>query len=36
MAYHEIETAPRNELRDLQGERLRETVEHAYENGTFS
>ena len=35
MVYDDIETASRDELRDLQGERLRETVEHAYENVPF-
>lgn len=32
---HDIETLPRDELRELQGERLRETVERAYENVEF-
>ncbi|WP_049921307.1 phenylacetate--CoA ligase PaaK [Halopiger djelfimassiliensis] len=32
MSYTQIETAPRAEIRALQNERLRETVEHAYEN----
>ncbi|WP_129115650.1 phenylacetate--CoA ligase PaaK [Halegenticoccus tardaugens] len=32
MVYDEGESIPRPELRELQGERLRETVEHAYEN----
>ena len=32
MSYKEIETAPREEIRELQNERLRETVRHAYEN----
>ena len=35
MVHDDIEAAPRDELRDLQGERLRETVEHAYENVPF-
>jgi phenylacetate-CoA ligase len=35
MVYEDIETAPRAELRDLQSERLRETVEHVYENVPF-
>ena len=35
MVYDDIETASRDELRDLQGERLRETVEHAHENIPF-
>jgi phenylacetate-CoA ligase len=35
MPYHDVETIPREELRDLQDERLRETVEHAYENVEF-
>ncbi|WP_137287473.1 phenylacetate--CoA ligase PaaK [Halorussus salinisoli] len=35
MGYSEIETAPREELRDLQDERLAETVEYAYENVEF-
>ncbi|WP_440764084.1 phenylacetate--CoA ligase PaaK [Natronorubrum sp. DTA7] len=32
MSYKQIETAPRTEIRELQNERLRETVRHAYEN----
>ncbi|MXV62712.1 AMP-binding protein [Natronorubrum sp. JWXQ-INN-674] len=32
MSYKQIETAPRSEIRELQNERLRETVSHAYEN----
>ncbi|WP_339102669.1 phenylacetate--CoA ligase PaaK [Haloterrigena salinisoli] len=32
MSYKQIETAPRSEIRELQNERLRETVRHAYEN----
>ncbi|WP_306057551.1 phenylacetate--CoA ligase PaaK [Natronococcus wangiae] len=32
MSYNQIEEAPRDELRDLQTERLRETVRAAYEN----
>ena len=35
MVHDDIEAAPRDELRDLQGERLRETVAHAYENVPF-
>ncbi|PSP93029.1 phenylacetate--CoA ligase, partial [Halobacteriales archaeon QS_1_68_44] len=35
MVHDDIEATPRDELRDLQGERLRETVEHAYENVPF-
>ena len=32
MVYNEVETASRDELRDLQTSRLQETVEHVYEN----
>ncbi|MFD1645435.1 phenylacetate--CoA ligase PaaK [Haloarchaeobius litoreus] len=32
MTYNDIETASRDELRDLQNERLQHTVEHVYEN----
>ncbi len=32
MAYKDIETASRTEIRELQNERLRETVQNAYEN----
>ena len=32
MSYKQIETAPRTEIRELQNQRLRETVRHAYEN----
>ncbi|WP_246998153.1 phenylacetate--CoA ligase PaaK [Halosolutus gelatinilyticus] len=32
MSYTQIETAPREEIRELQNERLRETVRRAYEN----
>ncbi|XVH31416.1 phenylacetate--CoA ligase PaaK [Haloferacaceae archaeon DSL9] len=35
MVYHDVETASRDELRRVQNERLRETVEHAYENVPF-
>ncbi|WP_135825879.1 phenylacetate--CoA ligase PaaK [Halorussus ruber] len=35
MAYSDIETASRDEIRDLQNERLAETVEYAYENVDF-
>jgi phenylacetate-CoA ligase len=35
MVYDEVETASREELRDRQSERLRETVEHAYETVPF-
>ncbi|WP_293030070.1 phenylacetate--CoA ligase PaaK [Natronococcus sp.] len=35
MSYNQIEEAPRDELRALQDERLRETVERAYENVDF-
>ena len=35
MAYSDIETASREELRDLQNERLAETVAYAYENVDF-
>ncbi|WP_128476258.1 phenylacetate--CoA ligase PaaK [Halorussus pelagicus] len=35
MVYNDVETAPREELRDLQSERLAETVEYAYENVDF-
>lgn len=35
MAYKQVETSDREELRDLQVERLRETVENAYENVEF-
>jgi len=35
MVYSDIETAPREELRTLQDERLAETVEYAYENVAF-
>ncbi|WP_049927866.1 phenylacetate--CoA ligase PaaK [Halopiger goleimassiliensis] len=35
MSYKQIETAPRDEIRELQNERLRETVQHAYENVPF-
>jgi len=31
----DIETAPRETIRETQSERLRETVEHAYENVPF-
>ncbi|MFB6352737.1 MAG: phenylacetate--CoA ligase PaaK [Halobacteriales archaeon] len=34
-AYSQIETAPRNELRQLQGQRLARTVRRAYENVPF-
>ena len=33
--FHEVECAPRSELRKLQGNRLRETVERVYENVDF-
>ena len=33
--FHEVERAPRDELRELQGKRLRETVERVYENVDF-
>ncbi|SEP23716.1 phenylacetate-CoA ligase [Halogranum amylolyticum] len=32
MVYNEVETAPREDLHELQSERLRETVAHAYEH----
>ena len=32
MSYKQIETAPREEIREVQNERLRETVRRAYEN----
>ncbi|EJN57036.1 phenylacetate--CoA ligase PaaK [Halogranum rubrum] len=32
MIYDEVETAPREDLEDLQSERLRETVAHAYDH----
>ncbi|TYL37726.1 phenylacetate--CoA ligase [Natronococcus pandeyae] len=32
MSYNQIEEAPRDELREIQTERLRETVQRAYEN----
>jgi len=35
MVYEDVETASREELRELQGQRLAETVEHAYENVEF-
>ncbi|SDQ22440.1 phenylacetate--CoA ligase PaaK [Natronobacterium texcoconense] len=35
MSYTQIETAPREEIRERQNERLRETVERAYENVEF-
>ncbi|EMA41618.1 phenylacetate--CoA ligase PaaK [Halobiforma nitratireducens] len=35
MSYTQIETAPREEIRELQAERLRETVRRAYENVEF-
>jgi phenylacetate-CoA ligase len=35
MPYDEVETASRDHIRDLQSERLRETVRHAYENVDF-
>jgi phenylacetate-CoA ligase len=35
MAYKSVEAADRTELRELQSERLRETVERAYENVPF-
>ncbi|WP_058366517.1 phenylacetate--CoA ligase PaaK [Haloparvum sedimenti] len=35
MAYQPVETADRAEIRELQDERLRETVENAYENVPF-
>jgi len=35
MPYHDVEAAPRNELRQLQGHRLAETVRHAHENVPF-
>jgi phenylacetate-CoA ligase len=35
MVYDDVEGAPREEIRELQSERLRETVEHAYENVDF-
>lgn len=35
MIYDEVETADRDDLRDLQSERLREAVQHAYENVPF-
>ena len=35
MVYDDVETAARAELRELQSDRLRETVEHAYENVAF-
>ncbi|WP_135822317.1 phenylacetate--CoA ligase PaaK [Halostella litorea] len=35
MIYNEVETAPRSELRELQDERLQETVETAYEEVPF-
>ncbi|WP_290812307.1 phenylacetate--CoA ligase PaaK [Halovivax sp.] len=33
--YHDIETTPRSELREIQTDRLRETVRRAYENVDF-
>jgi len=35
MAYSDIETASREDIRDLQNDRLAETVEYAYENVDF-
>lgn len=35
MAYNEIETAPRDDLRELQDDRLSQVVEYAYENVDF-
>ena len=35
MVYNEVETASRDELQALQSERLRETVQHAYDNVPF-
>ncbi len=35
MVYNEVETASRDELAELQSERLRETVQHAYDNVPF-
>jgi len=35
MVYNSVETHDRGELRELQSERLRETVEYAYENVPF-
>lgn len=35
MIYDEVETVDRDDLRDLQSERLREAVQHAYENVPF-
>ena len=35
MVYNDVETRPREEIRDLQSERLAETVEYAYENVEF-
>lgn len=35
MPYHDVETAPRENLRALQDERFRETVRHAYDNVPF-
>jgi len=35
MVYDDVETATRSELESLQGERLQETVRHAYENVPF-
>lgn len=35
MIYDAVETADRDDLRDLQSERLRETVQHAYKNVPF-
>jgi len=35
MIHNEVETAPRSELRELQDERLQETVERAYEEVPF-
>ncbi|WP_224449659.1 phenylacetate--CoA ligase PaaK [Haloprofundus salilacus] len=35
MVYNEVERADRDELRSMQDERLRTTVEHAYENVPF-
>ncbi|NHN49020.1 phenylacetate--CoA ligase [Halostella sp. JP-L12] len=35
MVYHDIERSPRDDLRDLQGDRLADTVRRAYENVPF-
>jgi phenylacetate-CoA ligase len=35
MTYNDVETIPREELRELQDDRLRETVERVYENVDF-